>query len=208
MTRLLTKSPVYGPISKGHVRARLLRILPTHNTKVSVKPADSIFVGAVTCTSNHFLTLKQPLMQYVFTEQYRKAAVAFRATLLQRFARAPLLSVRTQTTNQPNKQRNKQMGKITWRRMSNKRKDVSSDFCAILHNKRTPLHAHVTNHLNCVRVSLWISKRRLLLNSTNFTNYTLRYCLNPQSLHHNIFFIIYLGSVGPCHFTHSNESTN
>jgi hypothetical protein len=45
-------------------------------------------------------------MQYVFTEQYRKAAVTFRATLLQCFARAPLLSVRTQTNNQTKKQTN------------------------------------------------------------------------------------------------------
>jgi len=127
-------------------------------------------------------------MQYVFTEQYRKAAVAFRATLLQHFARAPLLSVRTQTNNQTKKQ----MGKITWRRMSNRRRDVSSDFCAILHNKRTPLRAQITNHLSCVRVSLWISKSRLLLNSKNLKKYTLRYCQNPQSLHHNIFFYLFM----------------
>jgi hypothetical protein len=50
--------------------------------------------------------LKQTLMQYVLTEQHRRAAVAFTATILRRFARAPLPSVRTQTNKQTNKWQN------------------------------------------------------------------------------------------------------
>ena len=94
----------------------------------------------------------------------------------------PSAPKQTKTNNQTNKPTTKQTkkqtnGKIAWRRMSHRRKDVSSDFCATSHNKRAPLRAQITNHLRCV--SLWIAKSRLLLNSKNFKNYTRRYCQNP-----------------------------
>jgi len=58
--------------------------------------------------------------------------------------------------------------------MPNRRKDVSRDFCATLHNKRPPVRSQITNHLSCV--SMWISKSRLLLLS-----YTRRTARTPKA---------------------------